>query len=434
MSDQHRKIELNDFLRDVIFMHAYYKKPIGNLMTCTHYCHGSCDLVFPPGQSRISAGALFQNYKRTIKKNSKRVEQKIHLIKQQFLDKTTLLSVFEANPYLGELIACIGADNMGRTPTSKKKATRPIYQDDDEYDSEAEDSVYNEDALPTDHLSRQMKALKVTGRSPIRSPGAQGRRALFAIAPQMDTCQLVESSESDANPMGLLVVVGNSKRVTDSARTYSNWLRITIPVKSPADYEKINLTLVPNQASLLQLEYPGVSEAIIKDYKLIETQMEVEIFDSNENNQGFVTNVQERIIVQETVLARGRAEQTTKSKLLILPIDPTTGRNFTCHNFHWQGSTHTDTSIGEIYLRAYKSVIPIKADEIQEGGGFDEDEKINPNSYQGSRYYKSYIVPISGQDGEKLAEKPVVKEAMKLKTKADRAMDMLNSMQGGAGV
>ena len=184
-----------------------------------------------------------------------------------------------------------------------------------------------------------MKALNVTGRSPIRSP-APGRRALFAIAPQMDTCQLVESSESDANPMGLLVVVGNSKRVTDSARTYSNWLRITIPVKSPADYEKIDLTLVPNQASLLQLEYPGVSEAIIKDYKLIETQMEVEIFDSNENNQGFVSNVQERIIVQETVLARGRAEHTTKSKLLVLPIDPTTGRNFTCHNFHWQGSTH----------------------------------------------------------------------------------------------
>jgi hypothetical protein len=373
---------------------------------------------------------LFQNYKRSIKGNSKRVEQKIHFIKQQFSDKTTLLSVFEANLYLGELIARIEADNMRRTPPSKKKATRPIYRDDDEYDdSEAEDSVYNEEAaLPTADLSRQMKALNVAGRSPICSPG---RRALFAIAPQMDTCQLVESSESDANPMGLLVVVGNSKRGTDSARSYSNWLRLTIPVNSPADYEKIDLTLLPNQASLLQLIYPGVSEAIIKDYKLIETQMEVEIFDSNENNQGFVSNVQERIIVQETVLARGRAEHTTKSKLLVLPIDPTTGRNFTCHNFHWQGTTHTDTNIGEVYLRAYKSVIPIKADEIQEGGGFDEGEKVNPSSYQGSRYYKSWIVPISGQDGEKLAEKPVVKEVMNLKTKADRALEMLNSMQGG---
>ncbi len=137
MSDQpNRKIEFNDFLRDVIFMHAYYKIPIaiGNFMTCTHYCHGSCDLVFPPGQSRIIAGALFQNYKRSIKKNSKRVEQKIHFIKQQFFDKTILLSVFEANPYLGELFVCIEqADNMRRTPPSKKKTTRPIYQDDDEY-------------------------------------------------------------------------------------------------------------------------------------------------------------------------------------------------------------------------------------------------------------------------------------------------------------
>ena len=52
-------------------MHAYYKIPIVIFMTCTHYCHGFCDLVFPPGQSRIIAGALFQNYKRTIKKNSK---------------------------------------------------------------------------------------------------------------------------------------------------------------------------------------------------------------------------------------------------------------------------------------------------------------------------------------------------------------------------
>jgi hypothetical protein len=117
----------------------------------------------------------------------------------------------------------------------------------------------------------------------------------------------------------------------------------------------------------------------------------------------------------------------------VLPIDPTTGKFFTFHNFHWQGSTHTDTSIGEVYLRAYKSVIPIKADEIQEGGGFDEDEKIIPNSYQGSRYYKSYIIPSSGKDGVKLAKKLVVKEVMKVKTKADRDLDMLKSVQG-AGV
>ncbi len=208
-------------------------------------------------------------------------------------------------------------------------------------------------------------------------------------------------------------------------------MRLTIPVNSPTDYEKIDLTLLPNQPSLLQLIYPGVSEAIIKDYKLIKTQMEVEIYDSNENNQGFVNNVQERIIVQETVLARGQTEHTTKNKLLVLPIDPTTGRNFTCHNYHWQGTTHTDTNIGGVYLRAYKSVIPIKANEIQEGGGFDEGEKVNPTSYQGSRYCKSWIVPISGQDGEKIAEKPVVKEVMRLQTKASRALDTLKAIEGG---
>ena len=148
ISDQPKqKIEFNEIIRDVIFMHAYCKIPIGNLMTCTHYCHGSCDLVFPPGQSRIIAGALFQNYKRTIKTNSKRVEQKIRFIKEQFADKTNLLSVFKANPYLDELIAHIEqADNMRRTPPSKKKATRPIYQDDDEDDSEDDTSEGEEES------------------------------------------------------------------------------------------------------------------------------------------------------------------------------------------------------------------------------------------------------------------------------------------------
>jgi len=100
---------------------------------------------------------LFQNYKRTIKKNSKRVEQKIHFIKEQFLDKTTLLSVFKANPYLGEPIAHIEqADNMRHTPLSKKKATRPIYQDDDEDDSEDEGS--NSRSQPTNESIKRNRS------------------------------------------------------------------------------------------------------------------------------------------------------------------------------------------------------------------------------------------------------------------------------------
>jgi hypothetical protein len=134
-------------------------------------------------------------------------------------------------------------------------------------------------------------------------------------------------------------------------------MRITKPLNSPADYHKTELTVVPKCASILQLRYPAVSTALTKDFKYIEAQMEVEIMDFNEHNAGFVSNLQERIIVQEIYLAK--AELATKTKFIMLTIDPTSGRQYKCHNINWQGATHADTNIGEVYLRTCKIVIPI---------------------------------------------------------------------------
>jgi hypothetical protein len=139
--------------------------------------------------------------------------------------------------------------------------------------------------------------------------------------------------------------------------------------------------------------------------------MEVEFYDSNKKNNGYISNAQDRIVGHESILAK--MENATKSKLLVLPIDPTTGKPYTCNNYHWQGSTH---NIGELYLRSYKNVIPIMPDEIKEGGGVNAG--VLPTNCR-SRYYKSWMIPVSGQDSDKLAKMFVRKAPMKIQDKAD---------------
>ena len=61
-------------------------------------------------------------------------------------------------------------------------------------------------------------------------------------------------------------------------------------------------------------------------------------------------------------------------------------------------------------------------DEIKEGGGVDAG--VLPTNCR-SCYYKSWMIPVSGQDSDKLAEKFVKEGPMKLKEKADRALEMM---------
>ena len=70
--------------------------------------------------------------------------------------------------------------------------------------------------------------------------------ALVGLAqPCLSSFQLVESAKANANVMGLIITVGNGKHVTDNGRGYCNWMRITKPLNSPADYYKTELTVVP---------------------------------------------------------------------------------------------------------------------------------------------------------------------------------------------
>jgi hypothetical protein len=293
------------------------------------------------------------------------------------------------------------------------------YDDRDDVDVDEDDDVsYAEQSFHNDNMLR----------TPTRTPIKQHMMTAAIVGYQHHAkkpFQLVQSAKSDANFLGLFVTFGNSKRLTDNGRKFSNWMRISMQIHSPADYDKTDLMLVSGYPSLLQITYPAVSAASTKDFKFIEAQMEVDIADANKVNTNFVSNLQERIIVQEALLAK--SENVKKNRFISLPIDPTTGKQYKCHNNDWQGATHNDTNIGETYLHKYQILISITPEEIVEGGGVDD---VEPGEC-GNRYYISWLIPVSGQDSDKLAEKPIKKEAIKLKTKEEKALEMLSKMNIG---
>ena len=79
----------------------------------------------------------------------------------------------------------------------------------------------------------------------------------------------------------------------------------------------------------------------------------------------------------------------------------------------------------------YKIMIPITPDEI-EGGCIDEGLQVWSGQC-GWRIYAGWYIPISGQEGRKLAQKTKVKRQIKLKTKEEQAADMLANMNITSG-
>ena len=75
-------------------------------------------------------------------------------------------------------------------------------------------------------------------------------------------------------------------------------------------------------------------------------------------------------------------------------------------------------------------MIPITPKEIMEGGGVDEGETVAPGSCL-NRFYISWLIPVSDQDSNKLAEKPKKKKEIKLKSKEDKALEMLAQLNIG---
>ncbi len=294
----------------MICMHALFDLPIRNLMR--HTCDIDGGLAFSLA-CRTHANNLYQSSERTIVKNSKTTQQRISCL----LEDIDLLTTFEDSHFLQLLLqnieakkmVCSGGEDRGSPyhNSTPKKKTKPYSDaeddlDDDHQDVGVDDSFYiNDPAVPTPvfpmALSQLMNAaICAQGYSP-----PPGRHTSLVVSPTLNSVQLYEMAKANVNILGLTILIGNTKRVLDNARGYLNWFRITIPLTSPSDYEKTELTLVPGCPSLLQLTYPAIPTAIAKDFKLIEVQMEVEFYDSNKNNNGYISNVQDRIVGHESV-------------------------------------------------------------------------------------------------------------------------------------
>jgi hypothetical protein len=62
-----------------------------------------------------------------------------------------------------------------------------------------------------------------------------------------------------------------------------------------------------------------------------------------------------------------------------------------------------------------------------EGGGVDEGVAVASGPC-GNRFYISWLIPVSGQDSNKLAKKQKKMKEIKLKSKEDKALEMLSRL------
>jgi len=278
------------------------------------------------------------------------IQTRIATLLEEF---NSIVSAFEDNEYLQFFISSVEANANNMPPPRQYDNIKEDWWD--EEDVSVDDSFYNGDPVVPSGCSPVCSQ----GRSPppqggVRTtPPRRNHVAMVGFAPTIDSVQLYETAETNVNILGATVMIGDSKRVLDTRTGYSNYMRIIIPLNFSADYEKVQLKLVADYSSYLHLTYPAISSAMPRDFKHIEAQLEVEVQDSNDGNRGFITNLVDRIVGIESLLAS--MEKDIKSKILILPTDPATGRAYTCNNYHWQGTTHNDSGIDELYLRPYKN-------------------------------------------------------------------------------
>jgi hypothetical protein len=196
------------------------------------------------------ANSCYQNYKRDIKKKAKGEEDKIQLLLS--FDQTGMLSSFNPNFYLEKIIQCFEDYNIKmshhykkQTPTRQPATLKFPNIEGEEDDNHDDESVA--DYLYQNHVDVSPHNI-IAACSHSHSPFKQ--TALVGLAqPQLSSFQLIESAKANANVMGLIVMVGNGKRVTDNGRGYCNWMRITKPLNSPAD--KTELTVVSKCPSIL---------------------------------------------------------------------------------------------------------------------------------------------------------------------------------------
>ncbi len=276
------------------------------------------------------ANRSFQNNKKTKRKGSRSIDNKIDLVACVRL--LSVLLQFWDNFYLDKLAEQLEAYKMSCNKKKKpQKGASPFcvsaiaeeekhdkFHDDINYDK----SVYNEGAVvsPLQENRSSTRHQNPAGGAAVCHP------SLLAQPNFGKPSQLVESADGDVNVLGLVFNIGNILRTTDTARGFSNWATIMMYLHYPGDFGKTELKVVPGNLSFLEISYPAVSAALKNDFHWIAANMEVEVKEANKGNPNFVENVQDRINVQETHLAK--SDGKINKKYLLLPIDPTTGSHY----------------------------------------------------------------------------------------------------------
>jgi hypothetical protein len=179
-------------------------------MKQTYFCHG--EIAFPLFCCKV-ANSHYQNYKRYIKKKAKVTEDKIRLLLP--FDHTDTLSPFNLNFYLEKFVQHLkeykikmSCHYKKQTPT--RQPATPEFPDIEEEDGSRDDEsvvdyLYHNhvDVSPTCSYSHSLfKQTALVGLS----------------QPQLSSFHFFESAKANANVMGLIITVGNGKRVTDNGK------------------------------------------------------------------------------------------------------------------------------------------------------------------------------------------------------------------------
>ncbi len=126
----------------------------------------------------------------------------------------------------------------------------------------------------------------------------------------------------------------------------------------------------------------------------------------------------------ETRVAKSEG-QKNKQIILILPFDPVTGSRYTVNNKDWQGETFQDTHIEHDYLRKYKVMVEVDKEEMV-GSDMMMDGVPPPKQF---RHYICWMLPCSGNKGDKLVTKSPKKTQLDYKSKQEKMSEMMSRLK-----
>ena len=405
--------------------------PLASLMKCTHLDNG--EIAFPLGLPRRAANTRVQNYKKILLNRSNRTKEKIEELLE--CDPPLALQYFPDNPPLLKLAEEI--QNHKKTMTSRgKKMSQPKQQyrnpsftvdSEEEYDDRDDDYTCDESFTNTPVQPRVSSTSKNQVAFAARTAGTNAL-SVYQSPPAplgLKKYELLDSTDGDANVLGLMFTIANSYRLKDNATGYVNYARITMSLPSHTDFENYHLKLVPGHPDQLEMTFPSTSAAIKADFELIEADLEAEFQYSNEGNPHYPANgLTERLHLMETRVAKSEG-QKNKQIILILPFDPVTGSRYTVNNKDWQGETFQDTHIEHDYLRKYKVMVEVDKEEMV-GSDMMMDGVPPPKQF---RHYICWMLPCSGNKGDKLVTKSPKKTQLDYKSKQDKMSEMMSRLK-----